>query len=288
MLFNIHTGAWDDELLALLACRATLLPQVVPSSDVYGDTRRIDGVDIPIAGIAGDQQAALFGQACLAPGMAKNTYGTGCFMLMNTGRQAGRFAQQPVDHCRLAARRAYRIRAGRQRIHRRRGRAMAARRPGDHPDVRGSRSAGAQAFRTTAASIWCLHLPGLGAPHWDPYARGAILGLTRGATAAHIARAALEASHFQSADVLAAMEKDAGITLTELRVDGGATATTCCCSSRPTSWVCPSCGPKCARRPRSARPISQDWRSASGTAMRISLPTGRPTADSNRRCRASA
>ena len=115
----------------------------------------IDGVDIPIAGIAGDQQAALFGQACLAPGMAKNTYGTGCFLLLNTGKRGRDVAQQPVDDRRVAARWRHRLRAGRQRVHRRRGRAVAARRPEDHPHGRRTSTRLRAAFRTTAASIWC-------------------------------------------------------------------------------------------------------------------------------------
>ncbi len=222
LLFDIHAGAWDDELLALLGIPREVLPQVVPSSGVCGHAA-IDGVDIPIAGIAGDQQAALFGQACLSPGMAKNTYGTGCFLLLNTGGRAVTSRNNLLT-------------------------TVAWQRDGatDYALEGSVFMAGAvvQWLRDglkiirTAAEVEALAasvpdnggvylvpaFAGLGAPHWDAYARGAIFGLTRGVTGAHIARAALEAIAFQSADVLAAMEKDAGITLTELRVDGGATA----------------------------------------------------------------
>ncbi len=222
LLFDIHTGAWDDELLALLDVPRSLLPRVVPSSGVCGNAA-IDGVDIPVAGIAGDQQAALFGQACLSPGMAKNTYGTGCFLLLNTGQQAVTSRNNLLT-------------------------TVAWQRDGvtDYA-LEGSVFIGGAVVQwlrdglkiiRTATEVEALAesvsdnggvylvpaFAGLGAPHWDAYARGAIFGLTRGATGAHIARAALEAIAFQSADVLAAMEKDAGITLKELRVDGGATA----------------------------------------------------------------
>jgi len=222
LLFDIHTGAWDDELLRILDVPRALLPQVVPSSGICGHAA-IDGVDIPIAGLAGDQQAALFGQACLSPGMAKNTYGTGCFLLLNTGREAVTSRNNLLT-------------------------TVAWQRNGvtDYA-LEGSVFMGGAVVQwlrdglkiiRTAAEVETLAasvpdnggvylvpaFAGLGAPHWDAYARGAIFGLTRGATGAHIARAALEAIAFQSADVLAAMQKDAGITLTELRVDGGATA----------------------------------------------------------------
>ena len=222
LLFDIHAGQWDDELLALLGVPRAVLPLVVPSSGVCANAS-IDGVDIPIAGIAGDQQAALFGQACIAPGMAKNTYGTGCFLLLNTGKAAVTSRNNLLT-------------------------TIAWQRGGvtDYA-LEGSVFIGGAVVQwlrdglkiiRTAADVDVLArsvpdnggvylvpaFAGLGAPHWDAYARGAIFGLTRGASGGHIARAALEAIAFQSADVLAAMEKDAGITLTELRVDGGATA----------------------------------------------------------------
>ncbi len=222
MLFDIHAGDWDDELLALLDIPRAVLPPVVPSSGICAEAV-LDGVAVPIAGIAGDQQAALFGQACLAPGLAKNTYGTGCFLLLNTGATA--VASKNNLLTTVAWRRGDRLeyalegsvfiggavvqwlRDGLQIIrHAHEVEALAA----SVPDNGG-------VYLVPAFA-------GLGAPHWDAYARGTISGLTRGTTAAHIARAALEAIAFQSADLLAAMEKDAGIVSTELRVDGGATA----------------------------------------------------------------
>ena len=224
MLYDIHAGAWDDELLALFRIPRSLLPQVLPSSHVYGESaRRIFGSAIPIAGIAGDQQAALFGQGCHGPGMAKNTYGTGCFMLLNTGVEA-----VASRHGLLTTRCAQ---------------------PGSKPQyaLEGSVFAGGavvqwlrdglgiirssgdiEALAASVADTGGVYLvpafAGLGAPHWDAYARGTMLGLTRGTTRAHIARAALEAIAFQSAELLQAMQKDAGLRLKELRVDGGATA----------------------------------------------------------------
>jgi glycerol kinase len=223
LLFNIHTGEWDDELLALFDIPRTVLPRVVPSSGVSAQAI-LDGVQVPIAGIAGDQQAALFGQACLTPGLAKNTYGTGCFMLLNTGESAVASANNLLTT--IAWRR------GEDRL---------------QYALEGSVFIGgavvqwlrdglrivdsAPAIEALAASVadnggvyFVPAFAGLGAPHWDAYARGAIFGLTRGVTAGHVARAALEAIAFQSADLLQAMQRDAGITLTELRVDGGAAA----------------------------------------------------------------
>jgi glycerol kinase len=221
LLFDIHKGAWDDELLALLDVPREVLPQVVPSSGVCG-TSSIGGVDIPIAGIAGDQQAALFGQACLKPGMAKNTYGTGCFLLLNTGREAvdsrnnllttvawqrnGVTDYALEGSVFIGGAVVQWLRDGLQLIR-------------TAEDV----EALARSVPDNGGVYLVPAFAGLGAPHWDAYARGAIFGLTRGATAGHIARAALEAIAFQSTDVLAAMERDAAITLTELRVDGGAT-----------------------------------------------------------------
>ena len=222
LLFNIHTGYWDDELLGLLRIPRAVLPAVVPSSGVCGHAR-IGGIEVPIAGIAGDQQAALFGQACLAPGLAKNTYGTGCFLLMNTGHTAvasrnnliTTVAWQRDGHIDYALEGSVFIggavvqwlRDGLQIIR-------------SAPEI----EALAASVPDNGGVYLVPAFAGLGAPHWDAYARGAMFGLTRGATRAHIARAALEAIAFQSADVLAAMEKDAGIALTELRVDGGAAA----------------------------------------------------------------
>jgi len=199
-----------------------VLPDVVPSSGVCGEAR-IEGRSLPIAGIAGDQQAALFGQACHAPGLAKNTYGTGCFMLLNTGQQAMRSANQLLttvawtrdgvtDYALegsvfIAGAVVQWLRDGLKVIR-------------TAPEV----EALAASVPDNGGVFLVPAFAGLGAPHWDAYARGAILGLTRGSSAGHLARAALESIAFQSADVLAAMQKDAGIELSELRVDGGATA----------------------------------------------------------------
>ena len=221
LMFDIHRGEWDDELLALLDVPRAVLPTVVASSGVCAHAAFL-GASVPIAGLAGDQQAALFGQACLEPGMAKNTYGTGCFLLLNTGRAA----VTSKNH--LLSTVAWRL--------------------GDTTDYALEGSVfvagavvqwlrdGLKIIRSTAeVEALAASVPdnggvymvpafvGLGAPHWDAYARGSILGLTRGTSGAHLARAALEAIAFQSAEVLRAMEADAGLKLTELRVDGGAT-----------------------------------------------------------------
>jgi glycerol kinase len=222
MLYDISRGDWDDELLKIFGVPRSMLPEVRSSSEVYGVTNLL-GTPIPIAGIAGDQQAALFGQACTKPGMAKNTFGTGCFMLMNTG------TKRIASKNNLLTTVAWRI--------------------GDRTDYALEGSifiAGAVVqwlrdgleFFRSAAEIEALAagvsdtggvylvpaFAGLGAPHWDQYARGTIVGLTRGSTKAHIARAALEGIVLQVMDVLKAMEADAGIKLKELRVDGGASA----------------------------------------------------------------
>jgi len=225
LLFNLHTLDWDDELLALLRIPRAVLPDVLPSSGVIAETESsLFGAALPIAGIAGDQQAATFGQACFSPGMAKNTYGTGCFMLMNTGAQ-------PV-----ASRNRLLTTVGWQGP------------PGPHRTaycLEGSvfmAGATVQWLRDglqviqSAAEVESLAaqvddtgdmylvpaFAGLGTPDWDGYARGTLVGMTRGTTRAHVARAALEAIALQSADVFGAMSRDARIPLRELRVDGGA------------------------------------------------------------------
>ncbi|MFO1325310.1 MAG: glycerol kinase GlpK [Burkholderiales bacterium] len=222
LLFDIHAGDWDDELLRLLDVPRTMLPDVVASSGACGHAK-IGSAEIPIAGIAGDQQAALFGQACLTPGLAKNTYGTGCFLLLNTGADAvdsrnnllttvawkrdGRLTYALEGSVFIGGAVVQWLRDGLQIIR---------------------SAADVEALAATVKDNGGVYLvpafAGLGAPHWDAYARGGMFGLTRGATRGHIARAALEAIAYQSADVLGAMERDAGITLTELRVDGGAAA----------------------------------------------------------------
>ena len=224
MLFNIHTGGWDDELLRILNVPRAILPEIRSSSEVYSETHSpAFPVPIPIGGAAGDQQAALFGQMCTGPGMVKNTYGTGCFMLMNTGTTPIASANQLLTTV------AWKI--------------------GDKTDyaLEGSvfiggavvqwlrdglgiirSSADVEALAREVEDTEGLYLvpafSGLGAPHWDPYARGLLIGITRGTKAAHIARAALESIAYQSMDLLHCMTADAGISIGELRVDGGATA----------------------------------------------------------------
>jgi glycerol kinase len=223
MLCNIHTLQWDGELQEIFDIPGNMLPQIRSSSEVYGYAQNIlTGTHIPIAGIAGDQQAALFGQMCIHPGMVKNTYGTGCFMLMNTGPKA------VISKNKLLTTVAWKI--------------------GDmtHYALEGSVFiAGAVVqwlrdelqFFTSAAEIENLAVKvedtegvyivpafaGLGAPYWNPHARGTLTGITRGTSRSHIARAALESIAFQTVDVLKAMEADSGLGIQELRVDGGAT-----------------------------------------------------------------
>ncbi len=222
LLYNIHTGAWDDELLELLDIPRELLPEVRSNSEVYGETAQgLFGARIPIAGMAGDQQAATFGQVCLERGMAKNTYGTGCFMLMNTAGEAVPSHNKLLTTLawQLDGRRTYALEgsvfvAGAVVQWLRDGLGI----------IRSSGEIEALAASVPDSGGVCLvpAFVGLGAPHWDSYARGTIIGLTRGSTRAHIARAALEAIAFQSAEVLDAMQRDSGVALSELRVDGGA------------------------------------------------------------------
>ncbi|HET9750355.1 MAG TPA: glycerol kinase GlpK [Casimicrobiaceae bacterium] len=222
LLFDIRRGEWDDELLALFDVPRSVLPRVVASSGVCAQTS-LDGVEVPIAGIAGDQQAALFGQACLSPGLAKNTYGTGCFLLMNTGTEAvasrnnlvttiawqrdGALDYALEGSVFIAGAVVQWLRDGLQIIRSASEIEALARRVEDN-----------------GGAYFVPAFAGLGAPHWDAYARGAVFGLTRGTNASHLARAALESIAYQSADVLDAMQKDASLALSELRVDGGAAA----------------------------------------------------------------
>jgi len=220
MLFNIHTGAWDDSLLGLFGVPGTAMPALCPSSGVCGEAvGELAGV--PIAGIAGDQQAALFGQVCTRPGMVKNTYGTGCFMLMHTGATAVESKNKMLTTVawRLGERTEYAL-EGSVFIA---GAAVQWLRDG-LGIIKSSSDVQALAATVPDNGGVCLvpAFAGLGAPHWDPYARGAIVGLTRGTTAGHIARATLESMAFQSADLVAAMESDSATPLKELRVDGGA------------------------------------------------------------------
>ncbi|MBE0504334.1 MAG: glycerol kinase GlpK [Desulfuromonadales bacterium] len=223
LLFNIHTLDWDDDLLRILDIPPALLPEVVDSSAIYGHTAgQLFAARVPIAGIAGDQQAALFGQGCFLPGMAKNTYGTGCFMLMQTG------TQPVLSQNQLLTTVAWRINGvteyaleGSVFIA---GAAVQWLRDG-LGIIRSAAEVEALAASVpdNGGVVLVPAFAGLGAPHWDPYARGTIVGLSRGTTAGHIARATLESIAFQSADLLTAMEADAGLKLREVRVDGGVT-----------------------------------------------------------------
>src|SRR6266850_2244901 len=222
MLFNIQTGDWDDELLRLFGVPRSMLPEVRSSSEIYGQTSLL-GSPIPIAGVAGDQQAALFGQVCTRPGMVKNTYGTGCFMLMNTGTKpiASKNNLLTTVAWRIGNRTEYALEgsifiAGAVVQWLRDGLGIIA----SSSEV----EALAAQVDDTGGVYLVPAFAGLGAPHWDQYARGMLAGVTRGTTAAHVARAALEGIAFQVADVLRAMEADAKIKLKELRVDGGASA----------------------------------------------------------------
>jgi glycerol kinase len=224
MLFNIHSMEWDKELLEILDIPAAILPEVKSSSEVYGHTQHIlTSHPIPIAGIAGDQQAALFGQMCTQPGMVKNTYGTGCFMLMNTGEKAVpstnnllttvAWKVNGVTHYALegsvfiAGAVVQWLRDGLKIIR---------------------NSAEVETLAKEVEDCDGVYVvpafAGLGAPYWNQHARGTIVGITRGTTSAHIARAAIDSIAYQTMDVLKAMEADAGIAIKELRVDGGATA----------------------------------------------------------------
>ena len=220
LLFDIHRGAWDDELLALLDIPASVLPTVVASSGICAHAA-LRGATVPIAGIAGDQQAALFGQACLTPGLAKNTYGTGCFLLINTGPSAVASRNNLLSTIawQRGAVTTYAL-EGSVFI----GGAVVQWLRDGLQLVRTARDV--EALAASVPDNGGVYLvpafAGLGAPHWDSYARGALFGLTRGSTGAHLARAALESIAYQSADVLSAMEADAAIKLSELRVDGGA------------------------------------------------------------------
>lgn len=224
MLFNIHSGQWDRELLELFPIPPTMLPEVRPSSEIYAEVNSVPGLNgIPIAGIAGDQQSALFGQRCIGPGLTKNTYGTGCFMLQSTGNRA------VASTNRLVTTIAWRI--------------------GDNTDyaLEGSVFVGGAVVQWLRDGLGIIHTStdveplansvpdnggvyfvpafvGLGAPHWDSYARGALFGLSRGSNAGHIARASLESIAYQVADLMDAVQTDTSTPLKELRVDGGASA----------------------------------------------------------------
>ena len=224
MLFNINTLDWDDELLDLMDIPRSMLPTPVPSSQVYGETDPgFFGRSIPIAGAAGDQQAALFGQACFTPGQAKNTYGTGCFLLMNTGDKPVFSSSGLVTTVAwgLGSRVSYALEGSIFVA----GAAIQWLRD----EMRLIDSAADSEYHAGKVSdtAGCYVVPaftGLGAPYWDQYARGAIVGLTRGVNKNHIIRATLESIAYQVSDVLEAMRADSGIALTSLKVDGGASS----------------------------------------------------------------
>lgn len=222
MLYNIHTLEWDKELLKIFDVPESMLPDVRSSSEVYGHTVGQFSTEIPVAGIAGDQQAALFGQMCIEPGMVKNTYGTGCFMMMNIG-------SKPIESkSRLLTTIAWKI--GNETRYALEGSIFIA-----GAVVQWLRDglgiiAKSDDVEALAAQVndcdgvyFVPAFAGLGAPYWNQHARGTIVGITRGSTSAHIARAALDSIAFQTLEVLQAMEKDSGIEIKELRVDGGAT-----------------------------------------------------------------
>jgi glycerol kinase len=222
LLYNLHSGDWDDELLELFRIPRSLLPAIVPSSGIIGESdAEVFGQAIPIAGIAGDQQAATFGQACLKPGMAKNTYGTGCFMLMNTGSEI------VASQHRLLSTQLWRI--GQEQQYALEGSVFMG---GaivqwlrDGLGMIGSAAEIEQLAMSVPDSDGVVLVPaftGLGAPWWNAEARGTLFGMSRGTTRAHIACAALDAIALQCADVIKAMQQDAPVALTELRVDGGA------------------------------------------------------------------
>lgn len=225
LMLNIHTGEWDDELLDILEVPRSILPEVRSSSEVYGNTSgEIFSSQTPISGIAGDQQAATFGQRCTSRGMVKNTYGTGCFMLMHTGSEAitsknnllttiaWKIGDKPIEYALegsvfIAGAVVQWLRDGLEII----------KKSGEIESLARSVDDNGGVYLVPAFA-------GLGAPHWDPYARGTIIGISRGTTRGHIARAALEGIAFQVADVLEAMQKDSDLRIEELRVDGGAAA----------------------------------------------------------------
>ena len=223
MLLNIHTVEWDEELLKIFSVPKSILPEVKPSSKIYGVTGNIiPESHLPIAGIAGDQQAALFGQMCTQPGMVKNTYGTGCFMLMNTGTKAiasknnllTTIAWKIDDKIEYALEGSVFIA----------GAVVQWLRDGLKIIRTSNEVEELSKNATDSGGVYLVPaFAGLGAPHWNQHARGALFGLTRGSSNAHIARAALDSIAYQTYDVLKAMEADAAINITELRVDGGAT-----------------------------------------------------------------
>ncbi|MGB5102744.1 MAG: glycerol kinase GlpK [Steroidobacteraceae bacterium] len=223
LLANLATGDWDDFMLGLLGIPRAVLPRIVPSQLSRGEAfALVGGRELPLGGIAGDQQAALFGQACFRPGMAKNTYGTGCFMLMNTGREPQASANRLLTTVAWHTDALHYALEGAVFVG---GAVVQWLRDGLGFIEKSADVEALAASVTDAGGVYFVPaFTGLGSPHWDAHARGTIVGLSRGTTRAHIARAALESIAFQSAEVLLAMQRDARQPLVELRVDGGATA----------------------------------------------------------------
>jgi glycerol kinase len=224
MLYNIHSGEWDDELLKLIGVPREVLPEVKGSSEVYGESAAgVFEKPLKIAGIAGDQQAALFGQTCFSRGLAKNTYGTGCFMLMNIGTEATASKHKLLTTVawQLGSKTEYALEGsvfiGGAVVQWLRDGLGIVKSAGEIEKLAGSVPDSGGVYMVPAFA-------GLGAPHWDQYARGTIMGITRGTTGAHFARAALESIAFQVADILDVMQEDSGVKIKELRVDGGAAA----------------------------------------------------------------
>ncbi len=222
MLFNIHTLEWDEELLRIFGIPSDMLPEVRSSSGEFGKTDPdFFGTAIPISGIAGDQQAALFGQMCVERGMVKNTYGTGCFVVMNTGDKAITSEHKLLTTIawEIGGRVSYALEGsifiGGAVVQWLRDKLKIIRSAGEIEKL-------ASAVNDNGGVYFVPAFVGLGAPHWDPYATGTIVGLNRDTSDAHIARAALESIALQTLDVISTMEQDSGITLKELRVDGGA------------------------------------------------------------------
>ena len=224
LLYNIHTHKWDQELLKILNIPSSLMPEVRSCSEIYGETgAHLFSVPIPIAGIAGDQQAALFGQACTKPGMAKGTYGTGCFILMNTGEKTviSKNKLLTTVALQLNGTTHYALEGSVFNA----GTAIQWLRDGLGLIKTSAEIDGLAGSVPDSGGVYAVPcFTGLGAPFWDPRARGTIFGISRGTTAAHLARAILESIAFRAADVLRAMEADSGIRLAELRVDGGVVA----------------------------------------------------------------
>lgn len=291
MLFNVHTNQWDDELLQLLRIPRALMPEVLPSASDFGATdAALLGGPIAIGGVAGDQQSALFGQACFTAGMAKNTYGTGCFMLMHTG---SRFQKSENGLLTTSA-----AQAGRSPEYAMEGSVFVGGavvqwlRDGLRAISASSEvQALAESVPDSGGVMMVPAFTGLGAPYWKPDARGTITGLTRGTTIAHIARAALESIAYQSAALLAAMSRDAvaagGAPVSELRVDGGACVNDLLMQFQADLLGIPVVRPAVVETTALGAAYLAAWRAACMPAPTNCLPCGRPSGASPPPCRAA-